>query len=99
MAAAMDRATFCNDVEARMREFDTFLQEQRYTRPSTAEKTRQIEQRYHTVEAIRGRIADIRAKVAQLKSSTDSQWAEPRAAIERECEAVERQVAELRGAR
>jgi hypothetical protein len=95
----MDRAMFCEEVEAKLRELDEYLRAQVFVSPSTRERALQQERRRPVLESMRARIAEIGARVERLRASADPQWEQPRAVIEQDYAAIKRELEELEEAR
>jgi hypothetical protein len=95
----MDRAMFCEDTEAKLRELDEYLRTQVFVSPSTRERALQQERRRPVLESMRARVAEISAQVEQLRTSDDPQWEQSRAVIEQDCAAIKRELEELEEAR
>ena len=92
----MEKTTFCDQMDARLRDLESYLRAQSFAAPSTREKAMQQERARPAIEAMRGRLAEIKTRVERLRSSNDTSWDGTRDEIERDCETISRELDELK---
>jgi len=85
----MDRATYCQQVETRLRELQETLSRRAFPRPATVDTARELAALKERNEAVLKQIADVLARVAALRASPDPDWETKKADIDREVAEIE----------
>jgi hypothetical protein len=70
----MDKAAFCDDMDARLTGVEDYLRGVTFPAPSTLAKSQQQERERPIVEELRARAAAARARLDELRASADPAW-------------------------
>lgn len=89
----MDKLTFANDMETRLRQLASQL-DQMLNRPAsaaaTAEASRQLAETRSRAQAVKSRISETLVAVNALRNTTDPDWEQSRQSLEQRWEELSR---------